>query len=63
MIFDLMTLSQGVGPKLLLLLRPIYVSNSHTKFGWMSSNGKGGDGIMDRQTDGWTEAIKISIHF
>ena len=24
-------------------LRPIHVSNSHTKFGWMSSNGLGGD--------------------
>ena len=29
--------------------RPIHVSNSHTKFGWILSNGLGG------QTDGWTE--------
>ena len=26
---------------------PIYVSNSHTKFGWISFNGKGEDSIMD----------------
>ena len=32
--------------------RPIYVSNSRTKFGWISSNGIGGDSITDRQTDG-----------
>ena len=32
--------------------RPIYVSNSHTKFDWISSYGLGGDSITDRQTDG-----------
>ena len=32
--------------------RPIYVSNSHTKFGWISSNGLGGGSITDRRTDG-----------
>ena len=32
--------------------RPIHVSNSHTKFGWISSNGLGGDSITDRWTDG-----------
>ena len=26
---------------------PIYVSNSHTKFGWISFNGKGEDSITD----------------
>ena len=31
--------------------RPIHVSNSHTKFGWISSNGLGGDSITDRRTD------------
>ena len=31
---------------------PIHVSNSHTKFGWISSNGLGGDSITDRRTDG-----------
>ena len=30
----------------------IYIwSNSHTKFGWISSNGWGGDSIMDGQMD------------
>ena len=32
--------------------RPIHVSNSHTKFGWISSNDLGGDSITDGQTDG-----------
>ena len=48
--------------------RPIHVSNSHTKFGWISSNGLGGDSITDRRTGGRTdgrtdrrtEAITIS---
>ena len=31
--------------------RPIHVSNLHTKFGLISSNGLGGDSI----TDGWTD--------
>ena len=35
--------------------RPIHVSNSHTKFGWISSNGLGGDSITDRRTDGRTD--------
>ena len=30
----------------------IHVSNSHTKFGWISSNGLGGDSITDRGKDG-----------
>ena len=34
---------------------PIHVSNSHTKFDWISSNGLGGDSITDRRTDGWTD--------
>ena len=40
--------------------RPIHVSNSQTKFGWISSNGLGGDSITDRRTDRRTEAITIS---
>ena len=32
--------------------RLIHVTNSHTKFGWISSNGLGGDSVMDRRTDG-----------
>ena len=34
----------------------IHVGNSHTKFGWILSNGLGGDSV----TDGRTEAIAIS---
>ena len=29
--------------------QPIYVSNSHTNFGWISSNGLGGDSVTDRR--------------
>ena len=38
------------------------MSNSHTKFGLISSNGLGGDSITDRRTDtdGRREAIAIS---
>ena len=39
-----------------VVARPIHVSNSHTKFGWISSNGLGGDIV----TEGQTEAIAIS---
>ena len=55
MIFDLLTPPQGPrgrGQKKFDIARPIHVSNSHTKFGWISSNGLGGDSITDRQTDG-----------
>ena len=38
--------------------RPIHVSSSHTKFGWISSNGLGGDSITDRRTDGRTPNIE-----
>ena len=34
----------------------IHVSDSHIKFGWISSNGLGGDSVMD----GRMEAISIS---
>ena len=33
--------------------RPIHASNSHTKYGWVSSNVLGGDSITDIQTNGW----------
>ena len=55
MIFDLLTPPQGPrgrGKKIVYVARPIHVSNSHTKFGWISSNGLGGDSITDGQTDG-----------
>ena len=35
---------------------PFHVSNSHTKYGWISSNGLGGDSA----TDGRMDAIVIS---
>ena len=41
-----------MGPKNIAVARPIHVSNSHTKSGWISSNGLGGDCITDGQTDG-----------
>ena len=55
MVFDLLTPPQGPrgrGQKKIDVARPIHVSNSHTKFGWISSNGLGGDSITDRQQDG-----------
>ena len=59
MIFDLLTSPlgpMGRGPKIIAVAHPIHVSNLHTKFGWISFNGLGGDSITDRPT----EAIKIS---
>ena len=47
-----LTPPQGAGQKYYAVTRPIHVSNSHTKFGWISSNNLGGDSITDRQTDG-----------
>ena len=54
MIFDPWPLPRapGGGAKKKYAARPIHVSNSHTKYGWISSNGLGGDSIMDRQQDG-----------
>ena len=58
----------GGAKKKCAVAHPIHVSNSHTKFGWISSNGLGGDSVTDGrtdgqtdgQTDGRTEAIAIS---
>ena len=44
MIFDLL---EGEGPKKGAVAHPIYVSNSHTKFGWISSNGLEGESMTD----------------
>ena len=67
MIFDLLAPPQGprgLGPKKQCAVElPIHVSNSHTKFGSISSNGLGGESATDRQhrqTYGQTEAIAIS---
>ena len=57
MIFDLLTHPQspmggGGGGVAIKVACPIHVSNSHTKFDWISSNVLGGDSITDRRTDG-----------
>ena len=44
-------LPRGQGQKKINVGRPIYVSNSHTKFGWILSNGLGGDSITYARTD------------
>ena len=61
MIFDLLTLLRAPGGGAIKIdgARPIHVSSSQTKFGWISSNESGGNSITDRQTDGQTEAITI----
>ena len=43
---------RGRGLKKCAIAHPIHVSNSHTKFGWIWSNGLGGDSV----TDGWTDS-------
>ena len=58
MIFDLLAPPQGLrgrGQKKCAVAHPIHVSNSHTKFGWISSNGLGGDSLTDGWTDRWTD--------
>ena len=58
MIFDLLAAPQGPrgrAKKKSAVAHPIYVSNTHTKFGWISSNGLGGDSVMDGRTDGRTD--------
>ena len=61
MIFDLLTHPQGGGAKFIFdVARPIHVSNSQTKFGWISSNSLGGDSITDRQTDGGDNKIPFA---
>ena len=55
MIFDLLApppSPRGWGQKKCAVARLIHVTNSHTKFGWISSNGLGGDSVRDRRTDG-----------
>ena len=58
MIFDLLAPYQGPrgrGQKKCVVARPIHVSNTHTKFGWISSNGLGEDSVTDGRTDGQTD--------
>ena len=50
MIFDLLAPPQGAGPKKKsAVAHSIHVSNSHTKFGWISSSGLGGNSVTDRR--------------
>ena len=63
MIFDLFDPSpgpKGAGKKF-DVARPIHVSNSHTEFGWISSNGLGGDSTTDRRTDGGVYNIPFAF--
>ena len=54
MIFDCLTPTQsprGVAKFCFAVSHPIHVSNSHTKFGWISSYGVGGEGITIGQRE------------
>ena len=46
-------MAPGRGLNVFDVARHIHVSNSHIKFGWISSIGLGGERIMDGWTDGW----------
>ena len=64
MIFDLLAPPQGPrgqGQKKCAVAHPIHVSNSHTKFGWILSNGLGGDSVTDGRTDGRTDGGDCNI--
>ena len=63
MIFDLLALPQGPRGqgKKCAVAHPIHVTNSHTKFGWISSNGLGGDSVTDGRTDGRTDGGDCNI--
>ena len=63
MLFNLLTPSHGHRGQDLkcAVARPIPVSNSNTKFCWISSNGLGED--SDGRTDGWTDLIIITSSF
>ena len=49
-IFDLLAPPEGVGKNKSALAPTINVSNSHLKFGSFSTNGLGGDNVMNRRT-------------
>ena len=51
----------GGGAKKCAVAHSIHVSNSHTKFGWISSNGLGGDSVTDGRTDGQTDGGNWNI--
>ena len=51
----------GAGQKKCAVARPIHLSNSHTKFGWISSNGLGKNSVTDRRTGGRTDGGDCNI--
>ena len=51
----------GGAKKKCAVAHPIHVSNTHTKFGWISSNGLGGDSVTDGRTDGRTDGGDCNI--
>ena len=53
----------GGAKKMFNFARPIHVSNSHTKFGCISSNSLGGESITGRRTDGQTDGGDYNIPF
>ena len=62
MIFDLLTPPQGGGGRNhFAVARPIFVSDSHTKFVWISSSGLGGNSITDGRTHGQMDRSDITI--
>ena len=65
MIFDLLTPPRPRvrGQNKTDVARPILVSNSPTKFRWISSNGLGGDSITDERTEGQTGGGDCNIPF
>ena len=59
MIFDIFAPPQGPRGRIQksAVVRPIHLSNSHTKFSWILSNDLGRDSVTDGQTDGQTDKV------
>ena len=64
MIFDFLTPPQGPEGrgKKMAVARPIHVSNSHIKLGWILSKGLG-DSITDRRMDILTKRFLLGIFY
>ena len=61
MIFDPSPRPLGAGQKS-TVARPIHVSSSHNKFGWILSNCLGGDSITDGRTDVLTFGFLVGTY-
>ena len=62
MIYDLLAPAQGPrGGAKNTVVRPIHVSNSHTKFDWIASNGLRGESVTDGRTDGRKDGDDCNI--